>query len=193
MRTSREQAAASRERILDESSRLFRERGFDAVSVADLMKRAGMTHGGFYGHFDSKQDLIVEMVTRTLQNSVAKWQRIAATSPENPVEAIARSYLTTEHRDRPATGCLVPCLSGEISRHDESVRHSLTDGVKTLVDQLVELTPDGTDEEKRTEALALFASLVGAMTLARAVDDPSFSEEILRAVELVAVSGKTDE
>jgi TetR/AcrR family transcriptional regulator, transcriptional repressor for nem operon len=185
MRASREQAAASRERILEESSRLFRERGFDEVSVADLMRRAGMTHGGFYGHFASKQDLIVESVTRTLRKSVAKWQRIAGRSPEDPVAAIARSYLSTEHRDRLETGCLVPALASEIGRQDEAVRHSLTDGVRALVDQLVELTPDGTDAAKRTEALALFASLVGAVTLARAVDDPAFSDEILRAVEAV--------
>src|ERR1700687_1116601 len=99
MKVTREQAAKNRERVLDVAARLFRERGFDGVGVADLMKAAGLTHGGFSGHFASQEDLIPRACSRALAGSLARWSRLADGAPEGPLRAIAASYLSAAHRD----------------------------------------------------------------------------------------------
>src|SRR3954462_4017135 len=95
MKVSREQAAQSRERIVETAARLFRERGFEGVGVADLMKEAGLTHGGFYGHFSSKEDLIAEASTRPLMHSLALFSKVADRAPADPLSAIASGYLSS--------------------------------------------------------------------------------------------------
>src|SRR3954465_15213074 len=104
MKVSREQAAQNRERILEAAARLFRERGFEGIGVADLMKEAGLTHGGFYGHFSSKEDLIAEASARVLMRSLALFSNVAEQAPEDPLPAIASAYLTSRHRDTPGEG-----------------------------------------------------------------------------------------
>src|SRR5438067_9036571 len=101
MKVSREQAAQNRERIVEAAAKLFRERGFEGIGVADLMKEAGLTHGGFYGHFSSKDDLIAEASARALTGSLALFSRVAERTPADPLPAIARAYLTRSHRDKP--------------------------------------------------------------------------------------------
>src|SRR3954470_4631551 len=113
MKVSREQAVENRERIVETAARLFRERGFEGVGVADLMKEAGLTHGGFYGHFSSKEDLIAEASARVLADSLAGWNRLAERGGENPLPALADTYLTKEHRDDPGAGCLFAALGPE--------------------------------------------------------------------------------
>lgn len=181
MKVSREQAAANRERILDVASGLFRERGFDGIGVADLMKHAGLTHGGFYGHFSSKEDLMAQACDRALSESVAKWKRRCARSDTEPLSAIAKAYLSTANRDDPGAGCTVAALGAEVSRHGSKVRRSITGGVRSLVEILARIVPGKSRVAKRRIALATFASMVGALVLARAVDDPELSEEILDA------------
>src|SRR5438045_9403050 len=99
MKVSREQAAQNRERILEVASRLFRERGFEGIGVADLMKEAGLTHGGFYGHFSSKDELIAEASARALTRSLAIWSTVAERATDDPMSASASAYLTGPHRD----------------------------------------------------------------------------------------------
>src|SRR3982074_352699 len=101
MKVSREQAAKNRERILDVAAQLFRERGFDGVGVADLMKAAGLTHGGFYGHFASKEDLMGQACSRALAGSLDRWSRLAEGETKGRLSAIATAYLSAAHRDRP--------------------------------------------------------------------------------------------
>src|SRR5687767_14561500 len=100
MKVSREQAAANRGRILDEAARLFRERGFNGIGVADMMKSAGLTHGGFYGHFSSKEDLIAQVCQRAASTMIETWKRAADNHAADPLAAITLPYLSTEHRDR---------------------------------------------------------------------------------------------
>src|SRR5438105_10182354 len=107
MKVSREQAAQNRERILEAAGQRFRERGFDGIGVADLMKEAGLTHGGFYGHFSSKQNLIAEASTRALMRSLAILSKVAERAPRDPLSAVADAYLTSSHRDNPGSGCLL--------------------------------------------------------------------------------------
>jgi TetR/AcrR family transcriptional repressor of nem operon len=174
MKVTKERAAANRERILRAASKLFREHGLDGIGVADLMKSAGLTHGGFYGHFSSKEELMAQACARALGTSVEKWN--ASTLPE-----IVQSYLSTRHRDNPGAGCALAAIGGDVSRQGPAVRKAVTDGVHALVEVLAPLVSGRTGAAKRKKALAVYSSMVGALVLARAVDDPALSQEILKA------------
>jgi TetR/AcrR family transcriptional repressor of nem operon len=175
MKVTREQAADNRERILDAAAQLFRERGLDGIGVADLMKAAGLTHGGFYGHFSSKEELMAQACTRALDQSVEKWNA-------RSLSEIVQSYLSARHRDNPGTGCVIATLGSDVSHQGAPVRRAFTQGVRSLIDVLARLIPGASAAAKRRKALATYSSMVGALVLARAVDDPKLSEEILKAV-----------
>src|SRR6476619_2991342 len=116
MKVSRQQAAQNRERIVEAAAQLFRERGFEGIGVADLMKEAGLTHGGFYGHFESKEDLMAQACTRASARSRALWTRLAERAPRDPLAEIASVYLTARHRDDPGDGCLMAALASDAAR-----------------------------------------------------------------------------
>jgi TetR/AcrR family transcriptional repressor of nem operon len=181
MRVSREQAAENRERILSVAAKLFRERGFDGIGVADLMRSAGLTHGGFYGHFASKEDLAAQACARALAGSIEAWTRSAKPGKPSPLATVTASYLSAKHRDHPGSGCLLAALGTDVSRQGPSVRHTVTKGLRGLIDLLTRVVPGRSTAAKRERALATMASLVGALVLARAVDDKTLSEEILQA------------
>ena len=181
MKVSREQAAQNRERILDAAARLFRERGFEGIGVADLMKEAGLTHGGFYGHFSSKDDLIAQASARELTRSLEHWSNFAGRASDDPLSAVAGTYLTRSHRDNPGTGCVLAALGPDVSRQGPAVRHAVTDYVRSVVDLLVKLVPGKSKAARRQKAVSTYATLVGAMVLGRAVDDRTLSQEILDA------------
>src|SRR5213076_862901 len=115
-RVSREQAAQNRERVLDTAARLFRERGFNGVGVADLMKAAGLTHGAFYGQFESKEDLMAQACARAYEGVLEDWRTRVESSSGNPLAEMLASYLSTAHRDRPGEGCVVAALGAEVAR-----------------------------------------------------------------------------
>jgi TetR/AcrR family transcriptional repressor of nem operon len=181
MRVSREQAAQNRERIVETASRLFREKGYDGIGVADLMKSAGLTHGGFYGHFASKEDLLAEACGMAMWNSVDKWREALAGSGGDPRGTIARYYLTAQHRDNPGKGCALAALGPDASRAGDEVRQAMAEGLQAQLRILAEALP-GTPAEKRREAIATYAALVGALVLSRSVADQEQSDEILAAV-----------
>src|SRR3989442_10609304 len=180
MKVSREQAAQNRERILHGAAQLFRERGFEGIGVADLMKEAGLTHGGFYGHFSSKDDLIAQACARELTRSLAHWSKVGERGSGDRLSAIAAVYLTSTHRDNPGTGCVLAALGPDVSRQGPAVRHAVTDYVRSVCDLLARLVP-GKSKAARRKAIGTYATLVGAMVLARAVDDRALSQEILDA------------
>jgi len=178
VRVTREQAAANREKILDVAGALFRERGFDGIGLADIMKRAGLTHGGFYGHFDSKDDLAAEITTRILGRT--GWlERLTGTSSPS-IRQVVREYLSTRHRDEAGHGCLFAAVGSDVVRQPKSVRHAFSEGLRRRVDALQGILP-GRAAARRRKALAMMAGLVGALILSRAVDDPALSDEILEA------------
>jgi TetR/AcrR family transcriptional regulator, transcriptional repressor for nem operon len=181
MKVSREQAAQNRERILDAAAQLFRERGFDGIGVADLMKEAGLTHGGFYGHFSSKDDLIAQASAHELTRSLAHWSKVGDRASGDRLSAIAAAYLTSTHRDNPGAGCVLAALGPDVSRQGPAVRRSVTDYVRSVVDLLVKLVPGTSKAARRRKAISTYATVVGAMVLARAVDDRALSQEILDA------------
>lgn len=176
MKVSREQVRQNRQRILEAAARLFRERGFDGVSVADVMKAAGLTHGGFYGHFESKDALIKESMA----------QPISATQPRRSgaaqsAAAFADGYLSARHRDNRADGCPVAGLGSEAARASPAVRASLTKSIEEQIDRFSVASPGATAAARRRAAIVAYAAMVGAITLARVVDDEALSEEILAA------------
>jgi TetR/AcrR family transcriptional regulator, transcriptional repressor for nem operon len=181
MKVSREQAARNRDRVVEGAARLFRERGFEGVGVADLMKEAGLTHGGFYGHFSSKEDLIAEASARALTRSLALWSDVVERPSGDPLAAIAGAYLTGTHRDNPGAGCLLAALGPDVSRQGPAVRRTVTDYVRSTVDLLAKLVPARSKAARRQKAITTYATLIGALVMARAVDDRALSQEILDA------------
>jgi TetR/AcrR family transcriptional regulator, transcriptional repressor for nem operon len=182
MRVSRAQANENRERILDTATRLFRERGIDGIGVADLMQSAGLTHGGFYGHFKSKDDLVAQACGRAMARMRENWTRVIDQAPGDPLDAMADHYLSSKHRENVGRGCLMAALGSEVARQESAVRHAVTDELRPFIDYLSKVVRGGTPGARRKKALALYASLVGALVVARAVDDPVLSDEVLQAV-----------
>ena len=175
MRVSREKAAENRQRIVDTASRLFREKGFDGVGVDAIMNGAGLTHGGFYGHFGSKEDLAAEAVGRAYERSVEKQSRYAT------LTQLVSEYLSERHCADRANGCAIAALGADVARRHDGVRRALTEHVRGELDRIARLLRDGPAGRRRKRAIATLAGLVGALTLARAVDDPALSKEILAA------------
>lgn len=188
MKVSREQVALNRERIVETAARLFRQNGYDGIGVADLMKGAGLTHGGFYGHFASKEDLLAEATAHALRQSAQRWQDNAARDPAAALAVLASHYLSTGHRDHPENGCAIAALGPDAARLGPAVRGAMTAGVAqqvAVVEQCLAhcLPPESADAgATRQQALASYAAMVGAMVLARAVDDEALSQEILASV-----------
>jgi len=175
MRVSRKKAAENRDRIVETASRMFREGGFEAVGVDAIMKRAGLTHGGFYGHFRSKDDLVAEAVTRALERGVENLGRY------RNLRDLVAEYLSQHHYADRANGCAIAALGSDMVRQGEGVRRGLTAHVCVQLDRFARLLKEGTAARRRKRAIATLAGMIGALTLARAVDDPALSKEILTA------------
>ena len=179
MKVTREQAAANREKIVEVASTLFRKHGFDGIGVADIMKAAGLTHGGFYGHFESKDDLAAEACARALSREW--WKEAIASSTAGGLERIVRGYLSPQHRSNRARGCLIAAVGSDIVRQPRAVRRAVTKGFQSLIEGLRGFMPGRSPAARRKQALATMAGLVGALILSRAVDDSTLSDEILEA------------
>ena len=176
MKVSREQMAQNRDRILTEAARLFREKGFDAVSVAEVMKAAGLTHGGFYGHFTSKDDLIAQTVAHATMGEAGT----------RGFSAFADSYLSPRHRDAWGQGCPTAGLASELRHQSPEARTALAEGIEAQIHRVGEAlkregSADLPPEVLRRQAIGRWSALVGALILARAVADPALSDEILAA------------
>src|SRR5512142_2324096 len=187
MKVTRQQAERNRERIVETAARLFRERGFEGIGVADLMKEAGLTHGGFYGHFESKEDLMARACDRAFEGSRERWRERVEKARGRPLRALARGYLSAQHRDNPGAGCIIAALGPDASRHGPGVRRSITAWLRSAFGELAGWVPGRSAQMRRRRAIAAYASWVGAMVLARAVDDRALSDEILRSVLAVTV------
>ena len=174
MRKSREEAAETRKRIVRAAASEFREKGIVATGLADLMKAAGMTHGGFYKHFESKDELIAEACAEATQEVL---ERLEA---QPTINAAVAGYLSTRHRDTPASGCPFSAIGSELARTDEKTRDVATAAFERLVGLLA-----GNSNEKaaRRRALVAAATMIGAVTMSRVVNDPKLSAEILREAE----------
>lgn len=169
MKVSREQVSENRRRILDEAGRLFRGRGFDSVTVAEVMKAAGLTHGAFYGHFQSKDDLIAQTLGHVLDNS-----RMTADAT-----TFIDTYLSQGHCDNLAGGCPMAGLGADTIRQAPSARAAMTAGVRDHLQRMTERIPGADEAERRRQAIGQSAAMIGAVILARLSDDPELSRELL--------------
>jgi TetR/AcrR family transcriptional repressor of nem operon len=192
MRHSREEKAKSHNRIVEIASARIREAGTDGPGVAEIMKAAGLTHGGFYKHFGSRDELIAEAAERTFEDS-RRSMAAATHGAVDPLAAFVDGYVSAEHRDSVATGCGVVALGADAARADARVRAAYTDQVRYYLAELERLIggPDD-DTETRKQAVVALSTLVGSLLVARAVDDPALSDEILRDVRTTLRSGSAD-
>jgi TetR/AcrR family transcriptional repressor of nem operon len=188
VKVSKEQAAQHRAAIVEAAARLFRERGLDGVGVAEITRAAGLTHGGFYGHFASKEALAEEACARSFE---AVAERLAMSGG---LDAFLGAYLSPRHRDDPGNGCPMAALASEIPRRDEALQVSFGAGVAAYVDALADaLHAQGLARpEARARAILLLAALVGGLALARATShaQPELSDELLATLrrELTATA-----
>src|SRR5580658_10489826 len=183
MRVSRQKAAEHRERIIDAAGALFREKGFDGIGLADIMKAADLTHGGFYGHFASKDDLAAQASKRTMARAAMNWGKVIGDAKGNPYAALLDHYLSPRHRDDPGQGCAFAALGSDAARCGKPVRAAFAEGMAPLIDILSEVVAGRTKAARRRKAIATLTQLVGAIVLSRAVGDAGLSDEILGAAQ----------
>ncbi|MBP0589718.1 TetR/AcrR family transcriptional regulator [Paraburkholderia sp. LEh10] len=185
-RVSREQTDKNRQLIEAASARLFKERGLNGVSVADIMASAGLTHGGFYGHFESKDELAAVACERAFSESDVRWRSLAREDADEQafVGALAKHYLSAKQRDEPGSGCPAVGLAADVGREDTAkpVRGAYAQGIKAMLGRLLSFAGPRPSKKTRQRAIARLSILVGAVTLARAVRGDPLSDEILVAV-----------
>ena len=173
---------ATHERIVETAARAIRRSGYGGAGVAEIMKEAGLTHGGFYAHFESREGMLAEAADRAGANAMAMLARVAATAPpKKALEAMLRAYLSKEHMERAETGCAVAALGSEMPRQSSKVRRAATRRIKEMIDLVARQLPDAEGADSRERALVTTATAVGALVLARAVDDPKLSEALRQA------------
>jgi AcrR family transcriptional regulator len=168
---------ATHERIVEAAARAIRRSGYRGTGVADIMKDAGLTHGGFYAHFESREAMLAEAADRAGAESVATLERIAAGAPpEKALETLMRAYLSKEHLQSVESGCPMAALGSEMPRQAPEVRRAATRRIKEAIDLVARQLPEWGKPGAHEQALATLSTMVGAMVLARAVDDPKLSD-----------------
>lgn len=175
MKVSREQALRNREAVVETASRLFRAHGVDGVGIGEVMRACGLTHGGFYNQFASKEALAAEACAAALAKSAARWRGIAEQA-DDAAAAITADYLSVRNRDRPETGCALTALGPDAARSGGVLGTAFRQGFEELITILQDCGGLG-----RSQAVAHMAQMVGALVLARGVNDDALSDEILRA------------
>jgi AcrR family transcriptional regulator len=186
MRYEKGHKEATRRRIVETAAARFRKHGIGEVGLADLMAEAGLTHGGFYSHFASKEDLVREAMEEASNYSVRNFERRIG---EGGLEAWIRGYLRAGHRDHPEGGCVVAALASELARHPKMTRESFSANLAGRIAAIESHLPARLSRaQKRKTAIGIFSTLVGALQMARAVTDPKLSDEILEAGITTALS-----
>jgi TetR/AcrR family transcriptional repressor of nem operon len=170
------------ERIVDAAARAIRRSGYDGTGVADIMKAAGLTHGGFYAHFASREAMLAEAADRAGSEAVASMERIAAKAPpQKALQAMMQAYLSEAHVKSIETGCATAALGSEMPRQAPEVRRAATRRIKEMVDLIARQLPDWGQPGSHEHALVAASTMVGALVLARAVDDPRLSDAVREA------------
>lgn len=180
--TARSRKEISHDRIVEVAARAIRRSGYDGTGVADIMKEAGLTHGGFYAHFASRDALLAEAGDRAGAEAVALASRVAAAAPPGQaLQAIMQAYLSPEHISAIETGCPVSALGSEMPRQSPEVRRAATVHIKEMIDLLARQLPGWGQHQAHERSMALLCALIGTTMIARAVDDPALSEALRAA------------
>jgi TetR/AcrR family transcriptional repressor of nem operon len=182
MRYSREHKYQTRARIVKKASVKLREKGAHGIGVADLMKDAGLTHGGFYAHFDSREALVIEAFAHAMDRSTEQWRKLAGETPvEKRLSKIVDSYLTPLHRDDPGHGCAVPALAAEIARESVRTRRAFATRMEQMIDMLAAQFQGLPPKTAKKQAMAALATMMGSLVMARIAGKSELSDEILKA------------
>jgi TetR/AcrR family transcriptional regulator, transcriptional repressor for nem operon len=182
VKVSKETAERNRERVIDSAATLLRERGLDGIGIADLMAAAGLTQGGFYRQFKSKDDLVLHALKRAYEETSQDLRRILAEGGD-PLETLVRAYVSRQHRDDPGHGCCLTSLAVDAARHGDPALRDFFGGVVTsYLKLLTSLAPADGKPAKRRAAIAILAEMVGSIALARVMPTPELSDEIIDVV-----------
>ncbi|KQW87905.1 TetR family transcriptional regulator [Massilia sp. Root418] len=170
---------ATHERIVEVASRAIRRSGYAGTGVADIMKEAGLTHGGFYAHFASRDALLAEAADRAGAEAVRTSAQIAAAAgPGRSLQALMQAYLSQQHVEAVEFGCPVSALGSEMHRQAPEVRHAATRHIKEMIDLVARQLPGWGTPEAHREAMVMVSTMIGALMMARAVDDPKLSDAL---------------
>ncbi|MDB5656739.1 MAG: transcriptional regulator, TetR family [Tardiphaga sp.] len=182
MRYSKEHKLETHARIVKKASVRLREKGAHGIGVADLMKDAGLTHGGFYAHFDSREALVIEAFGYAMDRSIDRWRQLAGQAvPRDRLAAIVEAYLSPQHRDNPGHGCAVPALGAEIARESPKTRKAFAAKLDQMIAMMAEQFTEDAGKSARQQAMAALATMMGTLVLARVAGSGEFSEELLGA------------
>jgi len=182
MRYSKEHKQETHARIVKKASVRLREKGAHGIGVADLMKEAGLTHGGFYAHFDSREALVMEAFAYAMDRSTERWRKLAEqTPPDKRLATIVENYLTPLHRDDPGHGCAVPTLGAEIARESPKTRKAFAAKLEQMIDMMADQVLEVPRKGARKQAVAALATMMGTLVLSRIAGSGELSDEILAA------------
>ncbi len=182
MRYSKDHKAETHDRIVKNASVRLRERGAAGLGVAELMKEAGLTHGGFYAHFASRDALISEAFVHAMELAAKRWRKRADEAPEGEgYAAVVDGYLTASHRDDVGNGCALPALGAEVSRASPKIRKAVAAKLEKMIDVVAAEMPGLNEKDARREAIGTVAIMMGALLMSRMAGTGEFSDEILEA------------
>lgn len=183
MRVSRDKKIENREQVLGTAARLLREHGYDGIGVADIMKAAGLTHGGFYRNFESKDDLAVKATERAFAEANAVMKAGLEQQPRAPFRALIEGYVSSVHRDNPGSGCILPALAADAARRDDpALRAVFTRAIQFYSEQIAALLSGGSSPSGGRHPAAILSEMVGAVVLARVIGDAPLAESLMAAV-----------
>ena len=182
MRYSKEHKQETHARIVKKASVKLREKGAHGIGVADLMKDAGLTHGGFYAHFDSREALVIEAFNFAMDRANERWRKVAEeVTPEKRLATIVDGYLSAVHRDNPGQGCAIPALGAEIARESLKTRKAFSAKLEQMIDMMADQILDVPRKVARKQAMATVATMMGTIVMSRIAGNGELSEEILSA------------
>jgi TetR/AcrR family transcriptional repressor of nem operon len=182
MRYSKEHKQETHARIVKKASVRLREKGAHGIGVADLMKEAGLTHGGFYAHFDSREALVIEAFAYAMDRSTERWRQLAGQgAPEDGLSNIVNAYLSAQHRDNPGQGCAVPALGAEIARESPKTRKAFAAKLEQMIDMMSGQFTATPEKTGRKQAMAALATMMGTIVLARVAGSGELSDDLLGA------------
>ena len=181
-RPAQSRKEGTHDRIVETAARAIRRSGYNGTGVAEIMKEAGLTHGGFYAHFESREGMLAEAADRAGADGMALLATVAAAAPpKKALEAILRAYLSKEHLDAVETGCAVAALGSEMPRQAPKVRRAATRRIKEMIDLVARHSPEWGHAGAHERSLVTVATALGALVIARAVDDPKLSDAVREA------------
>lgn len=188
MRYSKDHKAETHAKIVKHASSQLREKGTRGIGVADLMKEAGLTHGGFYAHFQSREDLVIEAIAHAMDQTTARWGKLVQDKPaEERLAMLVDVYLTTQHRDGAGRGCAIPSLAADVVRESPKTRRVFLGKFEDMIDLFAGQLSDPSSAEARQKAISTIATLMGTLVLARVAGNSAFSHEILDAGRAAAL------